>query len=321
MRARARWLIWVAFASAAVACGTRTGLLVDEFAADSGSDAGVDARTTDAARDARPEASVDASIDAPKPFDASKPDVQIISDCPDASGTLIYLITSDDQLLSFYPPSLTFKTIGTIACPGAGNNGPFSMAVDHTGVAYVVFTDGSLYQVSTANASCKKTSFVPGQQGFTTFGMGFSADQNGDQLYVSQSIANGQFSKGLATIDTKTFKLNFISAFTPPTPRCELTGTGDGRLFAYWPNTQGSGSNIAQIDPKTANVNGVDPLIAGGPNDAFAFAFWGGDFWVFSSTGGPSTVTLFDPVTLKESTATSFSGTIVGAGVSTCAPQ
>jgi hypothetical protein len=32
-------------------------------------------------------------------------------------------------------------------------------------------------------------------------------------------------------------------------------------------------------------------------------------------------VTEFNPVTAVESTATTFSGVVVGAGVSTCAPQ
>ena len=51
------------------------------------------------------------------------------------------------------------------------------MAVDRGGTAYVVSNpDGHLWQVSTADASCKVTSFVPGQDGFVNFGMGFSAD-------------------------------------------------------------------------------------------------------------------------------------------------
>jgi hypothetical protein len=134
-------------------------------------------------------------------------------------------------------------------------------------------------------------------------------------------VFNGQPSKGLATIDTSKFLLNYIGPFNPAIPRCELTGTGDGRLFGYWPNTQGSGSNIGQIDPKSAAVTGVDPLKVGGPNDAFAFAFWGGYFWIFTSPGGASTVTRFDPLTLQEVAATTYGDTIVGAGVSTCAPQ
>lgn len=311
-----RTLLVLGLVSVAAACGSRTALLVGDVPEDASVDAAIDHRVTDASRDVR-----DVSLDSLPGFDAMKPDSQPPNDCPDADATLVYLITSANELLSFYPPTATFKTIGTIACPGAGGNTPFSMAVSRKGTAYVVFTDGSLYQVSTATASCKSTSFMQNQDGFLTFGMGFSGDKTTETLFVSQSVYNGMPSKGLASIDTTSFVLSFVGGFMPAIPRCELTGTGDGRLFAYWPNTATSGSNIAQVDPATAAVTGIDQLMVGGSMDAFAFAFWGGDFWVFTSPGGASTVTQFDPVALTETTAATYSGTIVGAGVSTCAPQ
>lgn len=316
MRGRERSLFFGTLGILVVACGTRTGLLSDENGTlpDASLDAGKDVK--DATRDRL----ADVLDDSPG-FDASKPDSSPPNDCPDAGSTLVYLITEKGELVSFYPPSLSFKTIGTISCPSAPMTTPFSMGVNRTGTAYVVFTDGRLYEVSTATAACKATAFKPGQLGFTTFGMGYSGDNMGESLFVAESTFNTPQSKGLGIVDTKSFVLSFVNAFNPPIPRSELTGTGDGRLFAYWPNTQGSGAHIAQIDPKSAKVTGVDNLLIGGSNDAFAFAFWGGVFWVFTSPNGPSTVTKFDPMTLSESTATTYSGTIVGAGVSTCAPQ
>jgi hypothetical protein len=318
MRRRERNVFLGAVGLLLLACGTRTGLLIDEsfVDTDAGKDAGKDAR-----KDVQPDVLPDVVDEDSPGFDASKPDVIPPNDCPDAGSTLVYLITEQGELVSFYPPTLTFKTIGTIACPNPNGNTPFSMGVNRTGTAYVVWSDGRLFEVSTATASCKATSFKVNQQGFNTFGMGYSGDNNGENLFVAESTFNTPSSKGLGIIDTKTFILNFVSAFSPPIPRSELTGTGDGRLFAYWPNTQGSGGHIAQIDPKTAQVNGVDNLAIGGSNDAFAFAFWGGVFWVFTSPSGPSTVTKFDPQTLSETNVTTYSGTIVGAGVSTCAPQ
>ena len=53
---------------------------------------------------------------------------------------------------------------------------------------------------------------------------------------------------------------------------------------------------------------------------ALAFAFWGGDFWIFTSPGGSTTVTKYDPLTQGETAVTTLGSTIVGAGVSTCAP-
>ncbi len=317
MRGRERSLFFGTLGLFAIACGTRTGLLSDENGTlpDGSFDAGKDVK--DATRDRLGDV-----IDEDSPgFDASKPDSTPPNDCPDAGATLVYLITQGGELVSFYPPSLTFKTIGTISCPSAPMTTPFSMGVNRTGTAYIVFSDGHLFEVSTATASCKATGYKVDQLGWNTFGMGFSGDNMGESLYVSESKTGVPQSKGLAIIDTKSFLLNFVSTFSPPIPRSELTGTGDGRLFAYWPNFQSSGSHIAQIDRKTANVTGIDDLQIGGPNDAFAFAFWGGVFWVFTSPSGPSTVTKFDPMTLSETNVTTYSGTIVGAGVSTCAPQ
>src|SRR5262249_57991149 len=116
-----------------------------------------------------------------------------------------------------------------------------------------------------------------GQNGFVTFGMGFVSDNGGpeEKLYVAENELNGPgFSRGLATIDTTSFKLSFISDFSPNEPRMELTGTGDGRLFGYFPNLNGAGAHIVEIEKTTAQVLGDDPLPIGSPQDAFAFAFW-----------------------------------------------
>ena len=54
---------------------------------------------------------------------------------------------------------------------------------------------------------------------------------------------------------------------------------------------------------------------------AFAFSFWGGDFYIFTSTGSSSVVTRYDPLAKTSTNVASHPSTIVGAGVSTCAPQ
>ena len=311
MRRRHRRLPWLLLF--VVACGSRTALIVDTI--DGGAkDAGPDVRdggkdVQDAARDA----------DALPPIDATKPDVLPPNDCPDADATLVYLVSANNDLMSFFPPSLSFKTIGKLSCPNTGGATPFSMGVDRKGYAYVVFTNGNLYKVSTLTANCTATSFQPGQMGFTTFGMGFAGDNTGEQLYIAQSDSP---SLGLATIDTTmNYKLAFVGKFSPDIPRTELTGTGDGRLFGYWPNTDGNGGgSLALIDRTNAQVTGVNALKTGSASDAFAFAFWGGVFWIFTGTSS-TTVTKYDLGNQSEQVVTSTSALIVGAGVSTCAPS
>src|SRR5262249_39821542 len=79
-----------------------------------------------------------------------------------AGSTFVYLMPSENVLVSFYPPTGTSTTIGTIMCPDPGTDIPFSMAVDRAGIAYVLFESGHLFRVSTRTAVCVPTKFVPG---------------------------------------------------------------------------------------------------------------------------------------------------------------
>ncbi|HSQ64897.1 MAG TPA: hypothetical protein VLM85_16855, partial [Polyangiaceae bacterium] len=83
-------------------CGARTGLLAPEP-----EDARPDKPTH---HDAQPDLFVEE--DALPLIDTFLPDVPVFTDCPDAGSTLVYLITEENALLSFYPPTLGFKTIG-----------------------------------------------------------------------------------------------------------------------------------------------------------------------------------------------------------------
>lgn len=172
------------------------------------------------------------------------------------------------------------------------------------------------------------TTFQPGQIGFQTFCMGYAANgaDAGETLYVAECNATIQpraDSMGLATLDTTSLTLGYVAPFTPPIPGPELTGTGDGRLYGFYTNAAGSGSHIVQIDRTTGALVQDYPLQVGTPNDGYAFAFWGGVFWVFtfSGTNLPTTVTRFDPTTRSETNVASMPEGVVGAGVSTCAPM
>lgn len=309
-----------------LACGSRTALLGGDEGAtsatgDDDANGGEGGRRDGARKDAE-------DTDALPPIDAGpKPDVDR-TDCPDADATLIYVVTSSNELLSFYPPTATFRTIGNLACPGPGN--PFSMAVDRKGIAYVLYTvnardPSGIFRVSTATGACVATSFVTGQSGFQTFGMGFASNTIGasETLYVASDERTTGASGRLGSIDVSSFKLTPVGTFQPSLTGAELTGTGAGNLFAFYPANDGSnGSVIGQIDKSTAQVVAADPLPTVDQGNGWAFAFWGGDFWLFTSPGGSgSRVTRYRPSDKTTSVITSFSGEIVGAGVSTCAPQ
>jgi sugar lactone lactonase YvrE len=263
----------------------------------------------------------DAAVPSLPPIDASSHEAAAPAGCADASATLVYTLTDTNDLYTFDPSSLVFSPVGKLAC-NAGTATPFSMAVDRQGIGYSVFAfSGALFRLHMTSALCDATPYVPNQQGFNVFGMGYVAMPNGGEtLYVTDNEYGGPLSKGLAWIDTTTFALHFIAPFSLPVQRGELTGTADGRLFMFYANS-GRGSHLAQVDPSTASILAQDDLALDAAGAAWAFAYWGGDFWIFSSQAGPSTVTRFTPSTHAEVSVATAPGQIVGAGVSTCAPQ
>jgi hypothetical protein len=299
-----RLLLVGSYTVAIVACGSRTGLLVP-------TDDGPGAPSNDTSvHDAGPQR---APSDALPPIDVTP--APIPSDCPDASATLVYVITDRGTLLSFDPQAATFASIGTIACGSSST--PNSMAVDHTGIAYVGFRDGAIFRVSTRTAVCQATPFAGTPQN-SPFGMGFASNAGGagETLYIAQSLE----ASGLGSVDTTTFAFRSIGPFYPEIPNPELTGTGAGDLFAF--SAAGQGSVIAQIDKATARVVAETPLAGVVQGSGWAFAFWGGDFYTFTAPAAPtSIVTRYRPGDGSVVQVARYPTTIVGAGVSTCAPQ
>jgi hypothetical protein len=265
----------------------------------------------------------DGPIDAPEdvPEDVP-PDVPPECDSPDT--TYIYLVTSEMELLAFKPQSNSFESRGHLVCPASPGATPFSMAVDRTGLAYVVYNDGQLFEVSTADAECETTPFAVGQEGFVQFGMGFSADQDGlgETLHVAE-ITSSAPSLGLARIDTETFDLTYIGPFSQnPGNVVELTPTGMGPLWGYFLNGPGPGGTLVQINTSTAAIEDSLPVTVGNSSSALAVAWWGGSFYIFTNNGsGGTAVTRFDPDTQATFVVANTALTVVGAGVSTCAPM
>jgi hypothetical protein len=233
-------------------------------------------------------------------------------DCAEAAK-LVYVLTDGGRLYSFHPPTLDFIEIGRLECPDVPPfSSTFSMSVARDGTAYVLFGDGNLQLVSTVDASCKSSGYIPEQLGFKTFGMGFSAEgADAEALYAAHYGASG-----LARIDPKTLTMTLIGGFDGPAGAAELSGTGDGHLFGFFK----SSAQIAEIDKTSADILSVAPLSVT-VGHAWAFAFWGGDFWVFTAPEQYSEVHRYRPSTGETDMMMKTPAMrIVGAGVSTCAP-
>jgi len=215
---------------------------------------------------------------------------------------------------------------------------PFSMSVDRDGVAWVLYTSGELFEVSLQTAACTAAGNTIGASAMELFGMGFSTDAVGsavEKLYLAGGNNDPRTSpRRLAYDDTHAGNLtpsvvgtiaNAASDFSP-----ELTGTNEAKLYGFFPNLS-TVAYVQELDKTTHAATGMKWNLGttglGANINDWAFAQWGGVFYIFVTTSDSagnnrnSTVRAIDRATntytIPLQHLTYF---IDGAGVSTCAP-
>lgn len=252
--------------------------------------------------------------DPPEPPDETHDDDPPPDDDCDHTSDLVYVIDrADDALYLFDPDDTSFDFVGELDC-GMWSGTPGSMAVSRDGHAYVRYSDDNVYAVDLETMGCTPTTYGGA---FGTFGMGFATDEADtwrDALYVANSDQ-------LATMDTGTWAIGMVGAMPS---QSELTGNARGELWAFLPLE--TPAMLAEIDKASGTVVQTHGL-AGFPSpydiDAFAFATWRSEFWLFVRTYGMGQTTdvyrvdAYGNMTLA---APDTGMDIVGAGVSTCAP-
>lgn len=243
--------------------------------------------------------------------------------CAVQDAELVYVVDDQNRFLSFDPRKLPgndpFHLIGTLRCTKSST--PNSMAVDRKGVAWIGYQNGKVYRASIIDAKCDPKGWTPSGEATRVFGMGYVTKgprTEEELLFVAGGIDDPKYS--FATIDTTLESWNQIGSLSIH-GHPELTGTSEGRLFAYYP-TPGRGF-VQELDRKTGATSGPRWKIPGNPSnvDAYAFAHYGGVFYVFTTADGVSGVHAVHMKTGKvELVRNNLPYTIVGAGVSTCAP-
>jgi hypothetical protein len=247
--------------------------------------------------------------------------------CPDNSK-LVYVLGTDNELSTFDPSTNTFTKKADIACD---SDEPFSMAVDRNAIAWVEYKSGKVYQVNTTTGACVAAASLNKPDGLPNFGMAFSTDTVGgstDTLYL------GGTNDKLVSVNPATLAPTMVGGLSGSP---ELTGTGNAELWGFFPDD--SNPHVDQIDKTTGatikSFPGGDHL-AGMPND-YAFAFWGGNFYIFlyrdpnnETVRGvrPADSEFYTVVYVMNATTGAVNpnpidtgGLIIdGAGVSTCAP-
>lgn len=255
------------------------------------------------------------------------------NNCSGQAANYVYVLSAENALYSFAPNLKKFTMIGPLQCKT--NMQPNSMAVDRDANAYVNYvqsdpttgqdTAGVIYKVSTQDASCSPQPVMTLTNGWYRIGMGYSTDTAGgssETLYVD-GVGNGATGQGtgLGKVDLAAGTVTPIGDFTGTVAgqNAELTGTGDARLFGFFTSTP---VRVAQVDkssgatPNPVTMNGVQT-----PTD-WAFSFWGGHFYLYTSQGLGTTVADYDPTSgsVNPNYMPNIGFDIVGAGVSTCAP-
>lgn len=239
--------------------------------------------------------------------------------CP-PEAKLVYLFSDDATLYSYHPPTKSLLRLGQLKC-AAGSATPNSMAVSQDGVAWLNYSDGSLFRVNVRTLACTPTAFVP-PAGWTSFGMGFSPDSATaitETLYIASAL-------GLAKVDLQAMQATLVGPFSGAIAArgAELTSTPNGALFGFFvPAATTAGMQLAAIAKDTAVTSPPKdfPTLTLGSSFAYAFSSWGADFYLYtSSDGAPTTVTKYSPATDAVSTwMTAPTGVrILGAGVSRC---
>ncbi len=134
-----------------------------------------------------------------------------------------------------------------------------------------------------------------------------------ETLYVASSSGFG-----IGKLDTTALKLTPIGFYGAISTSAELTGTAAARLYGFFTTDP---PIVAELDPKTSKVLSQAPQPSVDIGSAWAFAFWGGDFYLFSC---PALGTRIDRYRPSDGTTVNLAPDIgfrvVGAGVSTCAP-
>jgi hypothetical protein len=264
-------------------------------------------------------------------FGTSSGGIDAGNGCSGEATSFVYVLSSDNDLYSFAPDKKQFTKIGPLGCQTTMQ--PNSMAVDRNAVAWVNYVGtmgnrdsaGVIFQVSTKDASCAPMPAMNLPAGWYRLGMGYStnggAGTTAETLFVSGN--QGGNGPGVASVDLATATLTPVGPFTGALAGqdAELTGTGDGRLFGYFTT---SPVQVGEIDKATGATPMPVPMTGVAAPSDWAFSFWGAHFYLYAAPGqgNGSDVIDYDPATgsINTSYMTGIGFTIVGAGVSTCAP-
>jgi hypothetical protein len=260
--------------------------------------------------------------------------------CENVLDGIYVLHSTDPPAVYFYdPPDNTFTPIGQLGCQAESGATANSMAIDRQGNAWINYYSlsgleptGRMYRAPlTGLDQCEDLGYAATSTWYL-LGMGYAVSAQGsscDTLFVynsDQYIDYPVFQPGgsqLARFDTEDIETTILGPTDYPVG--ELSGTGDGRLFAFATVAENQ-SVLAQLDKSDGTELESIPLDGLDITNAFAFAFWGGDVYFFTETSPGATTSKVTRLDYDGNDGGGLSIVnpdagihIAGAGVSTCA--
>jgi hypothetical protein len=254
------------------------------------------------------------------------------SGCASAAEQYIFLLESPSGALHRYDAEAnTVAPLGTPMCPGA--DAPMALTIDRAGTLWALMVDAEgmrrIYTIAADTLDCMETGFVDPWPDYTVAGgLAFVADAPGssdESIYISLIVGglDPATPLTLGKIDEGTMDLA-IEGDLPIVGNgyyqiADLVGTGDARLFGFFPGDQ---AVITEIDEQAVDVAIEQPLDFG-VGSPWAFTQWEGRLWLFSpaETSGSSEVRAYDLAAQQVEVIEPDLGVlVVGAAVSTCAP-
>jgi len=235
----------------------------------------------------------------PRGLDASvvPPDAPPACACePGPHTDRIFLMSDEGELWQWDPRTHEASFVFGPVCAGAT---PYSMAIDGRGTAWVLMAESlsmQSFDVATPGP-CRDSGYVRTDMRFGLFGMAFAARSATDacaDLFVHTYDGDGPFSEGpsagmLGVIDPSSLAVRALAPID--FDGGELSGTGDGRLYAF-----------AGVDPvkliRYDRESGAEldriPLDGFRKTNASALAFFGGDLYVFTEAPPPRCAECFE---------------------------
>jgi hypothetical protein len=195
------------------------------------------------------------------------------------------VLSDDAELWTFDPSSGTFSFVAAADC-GTGE-GPYSMALDRSGRAWILYAGSQDVLTLDVNApgACDDPGFTPGQAGFVLFGMAFAGNGERDDcasLYMLSYTGMGPFTEGpgagmLGVMDPQTATVKAVGPID--FNGGELSGTAEGQLFAFAGKEP---AKLVEYEKSTAEALSVLPLTGFHKTNASAFTVFRGDPYFFT---------------------------------------